>query len=302
MTTQASPEQASWSAGLAEGPATVTAIARRAAGTGTARRGQRLRRRLAADADVRALPAGPPPEDAVTAGELAGLPEAAQRFLGFAGVVGRSADWSFLAHFRGRFRLRPGQRWMPCEAWQYSSRPAVARVFHLRVDFAGAVPMLGRDSYLAGRGRMRGRLLGLIPVADGSGPEFDTGELVTFLNDAVLWAPSMLLRLPVSWQSAGDRAFDVSLTDAGHQVTARVFLDERGAPCDFSTADRFCDTPAGLVRARWTTPVTGWTRAAGRWLPARGTATWDLPAGAFSYVEFEFRPGDITYNVPPPGA
>jgi|SRR5450755_504031 hypothetical protein len=265
----------------------------------TARRERRLHRRLTADDAVFALPARPPHEAAVTEADLEPLPQPAQRFLRFAGVVGQPADWSFRAHLSGRFRMRPGQRWMPCEAWQYSSRLEVARVFHLRIDFAGAVSMLGRDSYLDGHGRMHGRLLGLVTVADGSGPAFDTGELVTFLNDAVLLAPSMLLRLPVSWRAAGDRSFDVSLTDSGHRVTARVFLDERDAPCDFSTEDRFCDSPAGLVRARWTTPVSGWTRAGCRWMPTRGSATWHLPGGAFTYAEFDFHPGDIVYNVPP---
>ena len=51
---------------------------------------------------------------------------------------------------------------------------------------------------------------------------------MTFLNDAVIFAPSMLLRLPVSWSRAGDRSFDVTLADGGHRVAARVFLDERG--------------------------------------------------------------------------
>jgi hypothetical protein len=48
----------------------------------------------------------------------------------------------------------------------------VARVFLMRIDVAGYVPMFGADTYVAGRGRMRGRFLGLVPVADGSGPEF----------------------------------------------------------------------------------------------------------------------------------
>ena len=119
--------------------------------------------------------------------ELAGLPDAARRYLRFAGVVGRPADWSFQLHCRGRFRFRQGWPWMPCEAWQYNSRPGVARVFHMRIDAAGLLPMLGRDSYLSGRGRMHGRLLGLVTVADGSGPEYDASELVTFLNDAAIW-------------------------------------------------------------------------------------------------------------------
>ena len=133
-------------------------------------RGIRLHGRLAADADVLALPAAPPCEEPVGEAGLAGLPDAAQRYLRFAGAVGRRADWSFQLHSVGRFRLRRGWPWMPCEAWQYNSRLGVARVFNMRIDVAGLVPMLGRDSYLRGRGRMLGRLLGLVTVAHGRGP------------------------------------------------------------------------------------------------------------------------------------
>ena len=190
---------------------------------------------------------------------------------------------------------------MRCEAWQYSTSPAVTRLFHMRLQVAGVLPMTGRDAYHHGHGQMHGKLAGLVPVADGAGPEYDVSELVTYLNDAVLLAPSMLLALPITWGHVGDSAFDLTLTDAGHQVTARVFVDGRGAPTDFSTDDRWCDQPRGLVRARWSTPVQGWMKINGRWQPSRGAAIWHLPAGPFCYAAFRFAPGAVTYNVAPAG-
>jgi hypothetical protein len=262
----------------------------------------RLYRRLAADATALGSPAGPAAAATpVTGADLAGLPVAARRYLTFMGVAGRPPDWSFLAHFAGRFRLRPRLPWMRCEAWQYSTSPAVTRLFHLRLQAAGVLPMTGRDAYHDGHGRMHGKLAGLIPVAGGSGPEFDVSELVTYLNDAVLLAPSMLLALPITWGHVSDSAFDLTLTDAGHQVTARVFVDGRGAPTDFSTGDRWCDLPGGLVRARWSTPVQGWMKINGRRQPSRGAAIWHLPGGPFCYAEFRFAPGAVTYNVTPVG-
>jgi hypothetical protein len=262
-------------------------------------RSRRLQRRLAADTDVLALPGAPSPEEPASESGLAGLPDAARRYLRFARVVGRPADWSFQLHSSGRFRLRRGWPWMPCQAWQYNSRPGVARVFHMRITAVGLLPMLGRDSYLSGQGQMHGRLLGLVTVANGSGPEYDASELVTFLNDAVIFAPSMLLSLPVSWSAEGDRSFDATLADSGHRVTARVFLDETDAVRDFSTDDRYADTPGGLARARWNTPVQDWRRVDGRWLPSSGSAIWHLPDGPLTYAEFTFGPGDISYNVAP---
>jgi hypothetical protein len=261
------------------------------------RNGSRLRQKLAQDVGVLALPGGPAQAGTVSGRQLAGLPGAAQQYLRFMGVADRPADWSFLAHCTGRFRPRPAGRWLPCEAWQYNSALDVARVFHLRIG--GPLPMSARDAYVRGHGSVRGTLLGLVGLVDGTGPEYDVSELVTYLNDAVFCAPGMLLSLPVTWTEAGDRCFDLTLRDAGHRVTARVFLDERGAPVDFSTEDRRCDLPGGLARVRWTTPAQGCRQAGGGWLPTRGTAIWHLPGGDFSYAELRFRPADLSYNVSP---
>ena len=262
-----------------------------------------LYRRLAADVAALGLPASPPAPP-VTEADLAALPAAAVRYLNFMGVAGLPPDSSFLAHATGRFRLRPQLPWMRCEAWQYNSSPTVARLFHMRITAARVLPMTGRDAYVHGRGRMHGKLAGVVTVAAAAGPEADVSELVTYLNDAVFFAPSMLLALPVSWAPAAGTSFDLTLEDCGHRVTARVFTDDRGAPVDFSTDDRWCDLPGGLVRTRWSTPVAGWVEVNGRRLPSRGSAIWHLPEGPFTYAEFRFSPGDVRYNVVPaePGA
>jgi len=159
--------------------------------------------------------------------------------------------------------------------------------------------MVGRDIYLRGQGVMRGKLLGLVTVAHTEGPETDLSELVTYLNDAVLMAPSMLLRPNTSFSPVDDNAFDVSLVDAGQTVTARVFLDDDGRPVNFSTTDRYADLPGGLVRAEWTTPIDGWQPDGDRFIFTRGSAIWQLPEGPLTYLDFRIPRGGVRYNVAP---
>jgi hypothetical protein len=256
---------------------------------------RRFSRRVAAAG----LSPGTPDMVPVTEGDLAALPATAQRYLRFMDVVGRPRDWSIQVRLTGRFRLRPGSPWMPLDSWQYDSALAVARLFYMRIRFAGVVPLFGWDTYVGGYGRMHGKLLGLVTVVDGHGDEFDIGELVTYLNDAVLMAPSMLLTPATAWSHVDDSSFDLSLTDSGRTVTARVFLDERAAPCNFSTTDRFASMPGGLIRAEWTTPVNGWRIVDGRPLPERVSVIWHLPEGPFTYGEFRFAAGGVAYNVAP---
>jgi hypothetical protein len=248
------------------------------------------------DRDARSL-GTPPPPGIVTEDEVADLPAAVQRYLRSMGVVGRPAVTSFRAHLRGEFRMRPGQPFMRAEVWQYNRTEPISRVFWMRITMAGGLlTMVGRDSYLDGRGRMLGKLFDTVVVADGQGDPFDIGELTTWLNDAVLMAPSMLLRAPVSFQEVDDSSFELSLTDAVRTVSARVVLDERGAPVDFQTEDRYADLPGGLVRAPWSTPLDGWQEVDGSWIPTRGSAVWHLPDGDFTYAVLEFAPDSVEWN------
>ena len=141
-----------------------------------------LYRRLAADVGTLELATGPAWPGPVTEAQLDGLPDAAQHYLRFMGAVGRPADWSFLAHVTGKFRMRPGLPWMRCQAWQYNSGPSVARLFHMRIVAAGVLPMTGRDAYVGGHGRLLATLAGRVTVADSAGPETDLSELVTYLQ------------------------------------------------------------------------------------------------------------------------
>ena len=215
--------------------------------------------------------------------DLDDLPFAAQRYLRFMGVPGRLPAQALWARCTGSFRRSRTSRPGRCETWQYNQATPVIRLFRMRVRF-GPLMLTGWDTYEHGHGRMRGTVLG-VPVVDGHGPTFDTSEQVTWLNDAVLMAPSMLLHPAVRWSDGADpNSFVLDFTDAGRTVRAEVRTDERGAPLTFATDDRYADLPGGLVRARWSTPVEGWTVRSGRPCFTRAGAVWHLPDGPFRYA------------------
>jgi hypothetical protein len=258
-----------------------------------------LGRRFSEAVTTAGLASGPGDDTVVTGEQIDDLPPVVCRYLRFMGVVGRPRTWSFRAGFHGRFWLRRGLGWMPAEAWQYNSALQIGRVFVMRIRFAGVIPMYGRDTYLRGHGRMIGKLFGRVTVVDGQGPEFDIGELTTYLNDAIMLAPSMLLTPATTWTEVDGHSFDVTLADVGRSVTARVFVDESGAPYDFSTTDRFAALPSGLLRAEWRTPMQNWQPAGGRMLPGQVSAIWRFPDRDLPYVRGSFVSTSLQVNVPP---
>lgn len=231
----------------------------------------------------------------VTADDLADLPGLVRRYFGYMDVAGRPRDTSVTVHARGRFLLRPRIPWLPYESWQLTTADPIARIFRLRID-AGLIPLIAAYDLLEGRGTMKAGAFGLVPLADSSGAELDVGELVTWLNDAVLLAPSMLLRPEVEWAALDERSFGVTVTDHGVSATARVVLNEDGSPRTFETFDRYVDVGHGIERARWATPVRGWTTEGGHRRFTSGAAIWELPDGDFPYVVTRLRPGAVVHG------
>ena len=186
---------------------------------------------------------------------------------------------------------------MTCRAWRaYNSAVETARVFVMKGRMWHLVPPLGRDTYVRGHGRLTMQLFGQITVIDGKGPEFDQGELLIWVNDAILLAPTMLLSPAASWTAVDDNSFDLAYSDGNQTVRARVFLDEQGAPVDFH-ADRYATLPAGIELMPWRTPVGGWQVLGNRPFPGDFSAVYDLADGPYSYIEGRFQPGSLAYNV-----
>jgi hypothetical protein len=237
----------------------------------------------------------------VSTGDLAALPPVVRRYFTFMGAAGRPWVWSMRSRFTGRFRLGLEGGWQACEGRVENHRGGPYRFFEMRMRYLGFLPLTVHDYYRDGRGGFRARLLGLFTVAEAQGPELDVGELVTFLSEAILGAPSMLLGPETTWRAFDDHAFEVSLTDAGTTVTARVDLDDRGAPLRFTTTDRFfldpTDPKKPAVRTRWSVPVTGWSTVDGRQVATGAQAVWELPEGPYPYGDIRIDPASVAFNA-----
>jgi hypothetical protein len=265
---------------------------------------RRLRRRFEAEVAALGL-ARSGVTSVVGPNDLVSLPESAVRFLRFMNVPGRPRDWSFRAGWEGRFRLRPDAAWLPCEAWQYNSSVDVARVFHMQLTMAWVLPTMVRDTYVRGRARMLGRIFDRFAIVDAEGPELDMSELATYLNDAILFAPSMLLGPSAAWSAVDADTFRIALRHDDLMVTADVTIDDRGAPQLFTTDDRYVSDPFTkghpLIRGRWTTPIDAWATDGERPVMIRGRAVWHLPGGTFEYADLRPIRAAIAYDVAPGG-
>jgi hypothetical protein len=230
------------------------------------------------------------PNVTVTEAMLAGLPEPAQRYFRFAGVVGHAIPRIVRISQKGRIRGSAAENWMSFEADEtYSTNPPA---FVWRASFPAVVApvALGRDEYLGGRGSILMKMLAVVPLADEHGDELAAAGLMRYLNES-MWFPASLLGPNVRISPIDDASFRATLSDRGLSAEAIFFVDGEGRLVNFR-ASRY-DTGTGAV-GTWETPVSGYRSLGGLNLPTSGSAVWKRDTGDFNYIELEVT--DLTYE------
>lgn len=187
---------------------------------------------------------------------------------------------------RGGFRLKAGAPFMDMQAEQLFSVQAPGLVWQASMKMVQGLPILVRDTLVDGHGEFGGRLLGLVTVAAGSGPETDAATLVRYLSEAI-WFPYALLPSDhLRWEAIDDSSGRAFLSDRGRTATGIYTFDGSGRPITFD-ADRPRDVEGKPVRTLWHVTLDKHTRMAGVEIPAKGSVTWRLPEGPLEYGRFE---------------
>jgi len=230
----------------------------------------------------------------VTADMLSRLPEPAQRYLNYTGVIGKPWIDTVRIKYTGIFRLAADKPWMPIKAEQvYTTNPPAFR-WRARFKMFGLWIVTGDDTYQNGHGHMFGKIAGLFNIFDARGPEIDQGTMMRYLNE-MTWFPIALLSDYVTWQAVDEQSFDVTFTDYGQSVTARFLIAPDGRLINFSTM-RYREHKGQYTLDRWDTPMTEWGVLGGLNLPSRGQAVWKLPGGDLPYADFTLS--EVEYNCP----
>lgn len=250
--------------------------------------------------EVEAALADVPEESAtISPQDLTALPVAVRTHLQRVGVVGTPRVRSFAAKFRARIRGGPEEGWMEGTAEQHEVLDPPTRIFFMTAR-KGGLPVHVLHRYADGSATMEGRLLGLFPVFEISGPKLTRSETVTLLNDVFFLAPAALLDLPVEWEVLDDRRVRATYTNAGHTVSAVAHFDDEGDLVDFESEDRYQMDRDPPVLERWSTPFYEPRDYNGHRLPSGGEARWGEPGEEWAYGDFELL--QIRYGVRTPAS
>jgi hypothetical protein len=247
----------------------------------------------------------------VSDADIASLPAPVQRYLRFAGAVGKPRVWNYRLRYDGGLRSAPDKAFMVGTIDQQSFVNPPARHFLVHMSMYG-IPVEAYHRYVGAAATFNVKLASLVQVVDAEGPDMNRAETVTLFNDMWLLAPSTLIDAGIVWEEVDPLTVRARWSNTGNCVSATLSFDASGALTNFVSEDRARAedlknlgatemSPGSAVgisgRLRWSTPISGWRDVGGRKLPVSAKAVWHLPKGDFVYGYFEIV--DATYNVWP---
>jgi hypothetical protein len=248
----------------------------------------RLNRRGFLDEASAAIAASPrQPAGPIGEADLAGLPPPVAAHLRASGVVGRPRASVARIRHGGRFLASKEIGWKPIQGDYVITTGSPAFLWYGRIHMVPLVPVVARDGFALGRGRMLVKAFGAVPMADVRGPAMDQAGFDRLLAELTL-VPTALLPGPhLRWEPIDERSARAHLA-LGDLRASMVFRR------DPATGETSLEMQRGHQEGDRIVPRTFRTRASGEplvapggvALPRRIEGTWILPEGELQYVDF----------------
>lgn len=213
------------------------------------------------------------------------LPLPVRRYFEGACFTGFPEMSSMKAEFRNvTFSLGQGKSPITIDYTQYNFVRQTDRIAFIDTAMYG-IPFQGLDSYVEGKGAMKGVLGKLIPLFNQRGAEMDQASLVTFLSEALL-LPSAALQSYVTWKPIDDLHAEATISRYGSTASGIFSFRENGECISFTTDDRTAIGMDGSKQnVRWTAYMDNYRIFNGLRQPTRLRAVWHYDEGDLVYFD-----------------
>lgn len=219
--------------------------------------------------------------------QLNDLPAPVQRYFRHVLKPGQPYLRTVRLRHDGQFKTDLKKDWVAIAGDEYFRADTPGYIWIGTTTWFGA-----RDQYVAGRGSLTVRLLGTLPIVQGSGPSYDQGELLRWLAEAVWFPTSLLPGGRVVWSPVNDYSATLTLTDHGQTVSCLMSFNEQNelVRCQ---AQRYSDE---TQIETWIGHLSDYQDRHGLRVPTRIEAAWLMESEEKPYARFTLR--DIAYDKP----
>lgn len=216
---------------------------------------------------------------------LDGLPPATRRWLERSGAIGRPRPRVVRLRQLGEMQLEPDAGFRSVVAHQTFRVDEPAFLWSVRLAMFG-LPIVGRDTYLDGHGRMRIEAGGLLPIVDEADEKIDQGAMLRYLGETV-WFPAGALSRYVRWKPGPDptREARATMRHGAHEVSGDFTFDDEGRFVSLR-AERYRGGGAEASLTPWSVRATAWEVFDGVEIPSAGEVVWHLPEGDFVFYRW----------------
>ena len=214
-----------------------------------------------------------------------GLPDPVRRYFRAVLEEGQPAVAAARLAHNGYFNMDDGRdHWKRFTSTQLivTRRPG----FHwtARISMVPGLHVFVRDGYIAEKGILHAKLLGLLTVAQlGDTPEIAQSELMRFLAEAV-WYPTLLLPgYGVRWQPIDESSAKATFEDGANTVSLDFSFDDEGLITTVQAQERFRAVDGKLVPTLWQGKFSAYSWRDGMRIPMQGEVAWLLADGPRPY-------------------
>ena len=246
----------------------------------TWRFGRRIRSEMQQMAAAAAPVAGP------LAADLAALPAPVQRYFAYAGVLDHAPlRLAYLRH-TGTFRTGADAGWLPITGEEIFSVNPPGFIWKGVISMAPGVNVTARDYYIAPRGNMLIRAVGLVTIDDAKGPAIDQGAMMRYFAE-MAWFPTALLPGPnVQWEAIDDASARLIARDAAHPEELTVTFDAEGRILTITAQARTFKSGSVERVAPWGGVYSDYREVDGLRVPFSAEVVWHFPEGDLPYARF----------------
>lgn len=229
--------------------------------------------------------ASPEQERYVALKETENLPAPVQRYFRLvlkegAPVIGHA----FLLQ-SGGFRVKPDtEAWSKMEAEQYFSARPRAFVWNASIAMMPGLSINVCDSYIAGRGKMRGKVMSLVTLINTpSASELDEGALQRYLAEAVWFPTALLPSQGVQWEALDADRAKATLSDGNSTVSLEFTFNEKGEIVSVYAPGRYREVYGKYEATPWRGRYFDYIDVDGYRIPSKAEVEWQLKEQVYPY-------------------
>ncbi len=217
--------------------------------------------------------------------DISGLPTPVQKYFTVCGYIGTpKMSYMKAVYHDVDFLMSTDKPYSRINYTQYNFVKEPMRTAFIETSMYG-IPFQGLDSYIGGKGGMKGVIAKAITLFNEMGSEMDKACLVTVLSECLL-VPNIALQDYITWESIDDTHAKGTITYYGISGSGIFTFAESGEMLSFITNDRWeVGTDGEKAKIPWSAVLGDYKESSGIKQPTKIKAVWHYEDGDSVYFD-----------------